>query len=1104
MQPAPRSRLGRILFWGFAGLAFLVAALLWRGIILYRATFVRPDPWDLQVEAPRALVLGGKNLVHASLLDRDTGLPVAGVRVEARVSVPNEGEEPVASGTTDADGRVDLALDAAQLRAGRQDLIVRAGRAGEVRLGLCGERALRLLLATDKPLYQPSQTIHLRAWLMDTARGKPAAGEEATFEVEDAKGNKVFRRSIRTSDFGIAATDFLLADEVNQGAFKLRVKSGGTETEKTVEVRRYALPKFKVEVATDQGYYLPGTELRGTVDAGYFFGKPVSGARVAVTIARFVERFEPLAELTGKTDERGHFEFTCAVKSGDFQGTPLEAGDALMKIEAKVIDGAEHTEAKTVTRIVAHQAIRVRAVHESGVPVPGIENRWYVVATYPDGAPAAVRGTFRAGSVERDFVTGETGVAVVSYPPSPSASQPYYVRGDTSATIQVKDAQGRVGTHGFNDHRPGENAGQSWGADPERARRGADGPARFLLRTDKAFYRVGETFHLTLAAAEPGGRYHVDLVRGGQTVLTRVVKGSSRDLSLDLDLDAGHAGTLTVQAWRLLDTGHWARDRRVVYVDQPRDLHVEATLERETYKPGETASVQFSVSDSEGRPEPAALSLAVVDEAVFALSESQPGLEKVYFSLEKEILEPKYQIKTAPVSLAGLVRAGEPPPPPVQEAAVAALAAIELPALPDHASTYDARVQELEQERWERRSRYDDFLRWCALGGFVLGWILALLGFVLHPGVRFARAHGWAVAFGWWIGMPLSLFGILFLAGAIRARDATVFLMLAAWVVTLVAGAIVSWCTSARREARGAWWKGALAAGIPSVVIPALLVLWLATGGARMFTAATASLDSGAPPGADAASINTEFSLGGGGGGGAARGAAASPEQRKASVRVREHFPETLLWRPELITDDQGRARLSIPLADSITTWRMGVQAISRAGRMGGLDRGIRVFQDFFVDLDLPMSLTQGDEVHVPVAVYNYLAEPQSVDLELERQDWFECLDEPKKRVELAPNEVRAVRFGIRAKSFGVGKLTVFALGSKGFDDAIRRSIPILPDGERREHGFGNRLAGNMVETLEIPAEAIDGASGMWFKLYPGTFSQVVDGLDRMIQMPYG
>ena len=71
--------------------------------------------------------------------------------------------------------------------------------------------------------------------------------------------------------------------------------------------------------------------------------------------------------------------------------------------------------------------------------------------------------------------------------------------------------------------------------------------------------------------------------------------------------------------------------------------------------------------------------------------------------------------------------------------------------------------------------------------------------------------------------------------------------------------------------------------------------------------------------------------------------------------RVRQRFPETLLWRPELITDDQGQATLDIELADSITTWRLSTSAVSGAGQLGGAEFPMRVFQPFFVDLNLPV-----------------------------------------------------------------------------------------------------------------------------------------------------
>jgi hypothetical protein len=88
--------------------------------------------------------------------------------------------------------------------------------------------------------------------------------------------------------------------------------------------------------------------------------------------------------------------------------------------------------------------------------------------------------------------------------------------------------------------------------------------------------------------------------------------------------------------------------------------------------------------------------------------------------------------------------------------------------------------------------------------------------------------------------------------------------------------------------------------------------------------------------------------------------------------RVRQHFPETLFWQPELVTNDAGEVELPLDLADSITTWRLSASAVSGAGQLGATEVPIKVFQPFFVDLDLPVSLTRNDEVSMRVVVYNY------------------------------------------------------------------------------------------------------------------------------------
>ena len=124
----------------------------------------------------------------------------------------------------------------------------------------------------------------------------------------------------------------------------------------------------------------------------------------------------------------------------------------------------------------------------------------------------------------------------------------------------------------------------------------------------------------------------------------------------------------------------------------------------------------------------------------------------------------------------------------------------------------------------------------------------------------------------------------------------------------------------------------------------------------------------------------------------------------QATVRLREWFPETLLWRPELITDDNGQVSIDVRLADSITSWRVSTSAVSAEGSLGGSESSIRVFQPFFVDLNLPVALTRGDEITIPVVVYNYLDSRQTVDLSLEADQWFERLDDADNRVELEPD----------------------------------------------------------------------------------------------------
>jgi hypothetical protein len=77
------------------------------------------------------------------------------------------------------------------------------------------------------------------------------------------------------------------------------------------------------------------------------------------------------------------------------------------------------------------------------------------------------------------------------------------------------------------------------------------------------------------------------------------------------------------------------------------------------------------------------------------------------------------------------------------------------------------------------------------------------------------------------------------------------------------------------------------------------------------------------------------------------------------------------------------------------------------------------------------------------------------------------------------------------------------AYGTK-LSDAVRRQVEVTPDGKEMRETVNDRLEKTTGTTVTIPESAIPGSAKILVKVYPGVFSQVVEGLDAIFRMPYG
>ncbi len=1154
----------------------------------------------VRVFAQRAYAAGSPASVRIITVDSRSGNPLRDTRVKLEL-MNGDSATTLFTGRTDGFGTAQVAFTLPVDSFGSRQLRVTA----DTTLGTVTanqpiqlERRDRILLTTDKPLYQPGQTIHLRALALDGPSHAAVADKPIALEVEDGKGNKVFKKRDRTDKFGVASADFELADEVNFGPYHIRAILGEAEAastqERTVTVDRYVLPKFKVEVelsgdaAKQQAsYYKPGETVKGTITARYLFGKPLTSAEVNVTLTTFDVQSVELGKINGKTDAEGHFPFSYKLPDF-FAGRSTQQGSAPVSIGVEVKDTAQHTETKSRNVLVAKTSILIMAVPESGRLLPGLENRVYILTSTPDGSP--VQTTITGNITPARIQTDASGVAIVSIR---AGNEPAVLK------LTAVDARGRSAQSDVKL----ESVVQS---------------QSLMLRTNQAVYKVGDTIRLETISTRQRGAVYIDVVKDGQTLITRAIDTAGGRGGLSLDLTPSMFGTLEVRAYQITSDADPISDRRLVYVDPADDLKVEVSAERESYKPGDEACVNFRVTDRMGRPVSAALGIEIVDEAVFALSDKQPGFEKVFMYLEKELLTPRYEVHQFSFEKVLLDDfEGEKPLAQRERAARVLLAAAGSVSDKDVRGEYGReaiqakRGDYLAQYAVRLNERAQAIAR--AMTGYYENHAASAAGFKrdLESFASEGAAEQKTLEDPW--GNPLVGDGQFTSANysylTLRSmgpdgRDKTAddigfqvyaqqkpqananrygeFKGRATVDDDKIAGgrvaiegtvrdknaAIAGVKVSARRVANGATTSvytdangrfsiPNLAPGSYHIVFedqshqPTIYRTLILNAGARGVVAANLESRVSTPVMLTAyLDYNAEFGRAIGRAGGrrelmmmdrmamrkdgavnvVAEMAAVVPApmaQPKAMLagadeerdnkqdaggggpRVRSFFPETLYTNPSLITDGQGRASIHVPMADSITTWRVTSLASTIRGALGSSTAPIRVFQDFFVDLDLPVSLTEGDIVSVPVAIYNYLPKPQRVSLELRQDPWFALdNDNANKQVEVGAGEVTSVSFRVKASKIGDQQLQVTArlvnAPANQPGDAVARSVSVKPNGEEKAVVINERLEGQVTKDVVIPAGAIADASKIFVKFYPGALSQVVEGLDSILQMPGG
>ncbi|XP_067308346.1 alpha-2-macroglobulin-like protein 1 [Pseudorasbora parva] len=131
-------------------------------------------------------------------------------------------------------------------------------------------------IQTDKPIYNPGQTVNFRVVTMDP-RFLPFDQMYNLVVLEDNNNNRIGQWTNVSSPQWILQLSHELNPEAQLGMYTLKAFIGDRMISQVFEVKKYVLPKFDVTVNTPQMFSVGDLGLKVEACAKYTYGQPVPG-----------------------------------------------------------------------------------------------------------------------------------------------------------------------------------------------------------------------------------------------------------------------------------------------------------------------------------------------------------------------------------------------------------------------------------------------------------------------------------------------------------------------------------------------------------------------------------------------------------------------------------------------------------------------------------------------------------------------------------------------------------------------------------------------------------------------------------------------------------
>lgn len=453
------------------------------------------------------------------------------------------------------------------------------------------QRGYRTYIQTDKPLYQPGETIWFRA---DLRTAKTMVGDQplgVTLQLISPRGAIVATKRVLAQG-GIARNDFALDAGIEGGEYTIQLvsPSGGTDSKKII-VNTYEAPRLMKTLEMLRKAYGAGDSGTAALEIKKTTGEPFANKQVTAVVTiddAEVSRAQVTTDAAGKATVK----FQLPAK--------MTRGDGLLTVMAE--DGGV-TESIQKRIPIVMTTLNLALYPEGGDLVQGVPGRVYFLAKTTIGKPADIEGNVRddRGNVVSTFRSIHDGMG--SFELQPAANRTYTVEITRPVNITTKMQVPAAKNDGC-VLRAVER-----GKNPDQLRIAA-------LCASTRTIAIETTLRENRLA---GGTLEVE---GGKPAL------------VVLPVPRTSQGAVRVT---LFDDKRMPLAERLVYHGTGANLKVTLTADKKSYAPRETVKLKVKTEDAKGNPVKANVALAVVDDTVLSYADDKSAKILAHLYLEPEL-----------------------------------------------------------------------------------------------------------------------------------------------------------------------------------------------------------------------------------------------------------------------------------------------------------------------------------------------------------------------------------------------------------------------------------------------------------------------------------